>query len=470
MGSRFSKARRGVEAAAAFGEAKDKKEAINTTENDKGVINNNTNDKQEDSGKETEEVPVIDNKEPEIKQSILEDDINKKSTSASVIEPAKTMEECAVVKDVPLDETTLEEKIEEKEVADNLNDKVSDDNNRDVQTDGTMIDAIDKILPENKQSLLDFEETSTNESALVKEEALLMTEEPDLIEKELISVTKDTTIEEDLTFNGPVLSESNLLGENSSESAKSCEAILTPTNDKTVDEKISLENQQEEHDLSELIQHEENPSTPVSTNDEIKKIDKTEPEDKMDSGNAEVQQEQDALKHQEETNKQETLDDANIPNDTKTLDLVSNTDLFTAENSQLIEKNDNHVMGEEILKAHDENAKEKVDDLFLLGNVEKNGHMQEGDEVIPDENLEKRMKDTKNSSASLLDFGAEEPETGHSDATAIEKKDVPDITGLDFEPTGIESINTQDLQFLETSKAQNVTKFEDPEVENLLNF
>merc|ERR1719233_2072617 len=214
-----------------------------------------------------------------------------------------TMEECAVVKDVPLDETTLEEKIEEKEVADNLNDKVSDNNNRDVQTDGTMIDAIDKILPENKQSLLDFEETSTNESALVKEEALLMTEEPDLTEKELISVTKDTTIEEDLTFNGPVLSESNLLGENSSESAKSCEAILTPTNDKTVDEKISLENQQEEHDLSELIQHEENPSTPVSTNDEIKKIDKTEPEDKMDSGNAEVQQEQDALKHQEETNR-----------------------------------------------------------------------------------------------------------------------------------------------------------------------
>merc|ERR1719233_170739 len=375
-----------------------------------------------------------------------------------------TMEECAVVKDVPLDKTTLEEKIEEKEVADNLNDKVSDDNNRDVQTDGTMIDAIDKILPENKQSLLDFEETSTNESALVKEEALLMTEEPDLIEKELISVTKDTTIEEDLTFNGPVLSESNLLGENSSESAKSCEAILTPTNDKTVDEKISLENQQEEHDLSELIQHEENPSTPISTNDEIKKIDKTEPEDKMDSGNAEVQQEQDALKHQEETNKQETLDDANIPNDTKTLDLVSNTDLFTAENSQLIEKNDNHVMGEEILKAHYEIAKEKVDDLFLLGNVEKNGHMQEGDEVIPAENLEKPMNNTENSSASLLDFGAEEPKTGHSDATAIKKKDVPDITGLDFEPTGIESINTQDLQFLETSKAQNVTKFEDPEV------
>jgi len=468
MGSRFSKARRGVEAAAAFGEAKDKKEAINTTENDKGVINNNTNDKQEDSGKETKEVLVVDNKEPEIKQSILEDDIKEKSTSASVIEPAKTIEECAVVKDVPHDETTLEKKIDKKEVADNLNDKVSEDNNRDVQTDGTMTDAIDKILPENQQSLLDFEETSTNESALVKEEAVLMTEEPDLIEKELISVTKDTTKEEDLISNGPVLSESNLLGEDSSVSAKSSEALLTPTNDKTDDEKISMDNQQKEHDLSELIQNEENQSTPASTNDEMKKIEQTEAEDKMDSVNAEVQQEQDALKHLEETNKQEAINDANIPNDTKTLDLVSNSDLFTGENSQLIEKTDNHVMGEEMLKANDEIIKEKVDDLFLLGNMEKNGDMQEGDEVIPAENLEKQMKDNESSSASLLDFGAEEPKTVNSDA--IKKKDVPDITGLDFEPTGIESINTQDLQFLEANKAQSVTKFEDPEVENLLNF
>lgn len=470
MGSRFSKARRGVEAAAAFGEVKDKKEASNTTENDKGVINNNTNDKQEDSGKETKEVPVIDNKEPEIKQSIVEDDINEKSSSVSVIEPAQTFEECAVVKDVPLDETALGEKIDKKEVADNVNDKDSGDNNRDVQTDGTTIDPIDKIEPENKQSLLDFEETSTKESALVKEEPLLITKEPDLIGKELISVTEDTTKEENLIFNGPVLSESNLLGENSSESAKSCEAILTPTDDKTVDEKIIIENQQKELDLSELKQNEENPSTVVSTNNEMKKLDQTEAEDKMDSVNAEVQQEQDTLNHLEETEKQETLYDANIPDDTKTVDLVSNTDLFTGENSQLIEKADNHEMGEDILKAHDEIPKEKVDDLFLLGNVEKNGDMHDGTEVIHAGNSEKQMTDNVNSSASLLDFGVQEPKSENNDTTAIKKADVADVTGLDFEPTGIESINTQDLQFLETNKAQNVTKFEDPEVENLLNF
>ena len=503
MGSRFSKARRGVEAAAAFGEKNDKKEA-KSTENDKGVVNNNTDEKQEDSGKETTKDHVNDNKEPEIKQSILEDDINKKSTSGSVIEPDQIIKEELVVQEDPKLDTTLEEKIDKKVAEDTVSDKDSGDNNRDIGKDGTKIDAIDKTEPEKKQSLLDFEETSTNESTLAKEEALMMSEDPDLIGKELISTTKDNTSAEDLISTGPDLTDSNMLGENNSESAKSFEAPLTPNNDKTADIEISIENKKKEptnleHDLSEFIQEKGNLSSPSSTKGEEKNLEQTEAEDKMDSVTVEVEQETDILNPLEETNKQETLNDANVLIDTRSLDLVSNTDLFTGDNSQLIENTDNHIMEienddgfkvleEKIVEDHDEIAQEKVDDLLSLDKGEKKDDNL-GSEVVHTENLEKQMRTNEESSASLLNFGEEEPKTGNeksstslldfgaeesnpggNDTTVIAKKDVVDIATLDFEPTGIESINSQDLQFLETVKAQNVTKSEDPEVENLLNF
>jgi len=154
-----------------------------------------------------------------------------------------------------------------------------------------------------------------------------------------------------------------------------------------------------------------------------------------------------------------------------------------------IENNDSFkVLEEKIVEDHEEIAQEKVDDLFSLDKGEKKDDNL-GSEVVQTENLEKRMETNGESSASLLNFGEEEPKTGNeksstslldfgaeesnpggNDFAAIAKKDVVDIATLDFEPTGIESINSQDLQFLETVKAQTVTKSEDPEVENLLNF
>merc|ERR1719206_417792 len=253
-----------------------------------------------------------------------------------------------------------------------------------------------------------------------------------------------------------------------------------------------------EHDLSEFIQEKENLSSPSSTKGEEKNLEQTEAEDKMDSVTVEVEQETDILNHLEETNKQETLNDANVLIDTRSLDLVSNTDLFTGDNSQLIENTDNHIMEvenddsfkvleEKIKEDHNEIAQEKVDDLFSVDKGEKKDD-KSCSEVVHTENLEKQMKvgessasllnfgeeepksGNEKSSTSLLDFGEEESNPGGNDTTAIMKKDVVDIATLDFEPTGIESINSQDLQFLETVKAQNVTKSEDPEVENLLNF
>merc|ERR1719206_780663 len=137
-----------------------------------------------------------------------------------------------------------------------------------------------------------------------------------------------------------------------------------------------------EHDLSEFIQEKGNLSSPSSTKGEEKNLEQTEAEDKMDSVTVEVEQETDILNHLEETNKQETLNDANVLIDTRSLDLVSNTDLFTGDNSQLIENTDNHIMEienddgfkvleEKIVEDHDEIAQEKVDDLLSLDKGEK---------------------------------------------------------------------------------------------------
>jgi len=89
--------------------------------------------------------------------------------------------------------------------------------------------------------------------------------------------------------------------------------------------------------MGDFIQEKGNLASPPSTEGEKKNLEQTEADDKMDSVTVEVEQETDILNHLEETNKQETLNDANVLIDTRSLDLVSNTDLFTGDSSQLIE-------------------------------------------------------------------------------------------------------------------------------------
>ena len=125
--------------------------------------------------------------------------------------------------------------------------------------------------------------------------------------------------------------------------------------------------------------------------------------------------EQDTLTHNEKANNQERPNSLNILIETRTHDLVPNT----GGNSQMIEKNDNHIievekgeeiniLEDEILQAHGEIPEEKVDNLVLLDNGEKNGGDIVGKVVISYENLKKQIKDNEETSASLNDFEDED--------------------------------------------------------------
>ena len=192
----------------------------------------------------------------------------------------------------------------------------------------------------------------------------------------------------------------------------------------------------------------------------MKKQEKFEVGDNMGSVTVETEQEDYT------PNKLEVLNYPNIPIDTKSLDLVSNTDLFSGENSQLIEKKEYHVenseefkfLEKEILKA-DETGEKEINDLFLLDNGEKMVN-------DPAQNLEKQMKDNEGISASLFDFGMEEPKTGSIDITSNKKTCIVEIA--DIESYGMERINTQELLFLETVNNQNVP--EHPMAENVSNL
>merc|ERR1712106_59875 len=115
-------------------------------------------------------------------------------------------------------------------------------------------------------------------------------------------------------------------------------------------------------------------------------------------------------------------------------------------------------------------SEKKADDLLYLENGDKNGIIPEEKNNTTLDELENKVTNNDISSASLLDFATEEPTNFNNSTPTMETTDALDGSALKFEPSGIESISSQDLQFLENSNAQNGSKTEDAVVENLLDF
>jgi len=482
MGSRFSRLKRGVEAASAFEEAGKK------TGNDKDVSNNKEDIMKEDTGKE---VPAIDNKDPENKEPLIENESKEESTNEPVTVSDKTIENNKPIEE---QDASLESKTNtKKESAETKN---------------------------VNQSLLEFDnkEKSTHEPSLIKEDLLAVSGEPDMVGKVENAVAKENDVpaetvsnntEEDLMSSISVVPKDNLPEGTLSDLTKSGETSLTFTgnmledtslnvknevvtkeevdanqlHDKIVDEKENAENKKEmnllELDLGVLMSKKEIQTAAISGTDEMKKE-----VDVMDSVHVESELEEKTAKHLEEVNEQEVLNDVNIVNDIKIVDLNSNTDLITEGNRQLIAETENHVLDDtraenmekvvgldmNALNGPDEIGDKKVSGLFSTNNNEQNDDEPEGDVLIHADDIKMPIKDNEENSTSLLDFGSEEPKVENNDTDSAKKTNAVDVAILEFEPTGIESINTQDLLFLDTVKAQNGSKSEDPEVENLLNF
>jgi len=192
MGSRFSRLKRGVEAASAFEEA-DKK-----TGNDKDGVNNNAETMKEDPGKEVPAIDNIDpenkdpenkdpenkepeNKEPENTEPVIENDIGEKSIN----KPA-TVNDRSVENNKPIVEKAFEEP------------DVSLESKTDTKKESTER----KNVPENNQSLLEIDnkENSTNEPSLIKEDLLAISGKPDLIGNEKVFLEKRKSLQKRLVI------------------------------------------------------------------------------------------------------------------------------------------------------------------------------------------------------------------------------------------------------------------------------
>ena len=302
-----------------------------------------------------------------------------------------------------------------------------------------------------------------------------------------LSGSTKSLVNEDIISTGPILSESNLFGENP------CDPNLTLFNDE-----VDLESQKEMttnigHGLSELMRNDGNPTSPEVTKDKLEKLLQYEAFDKIDIMNKETFIEKDTSIYNEVADKQENPTDLNILIDTRRNDLGPNTDLLAGDNRLLEEKNDNlfaevenseefKVLEEEILQAHDKIAEEKVEDLFLQDKGDENGKDIQGYLDIPAENVVKEMKDNKECSDSLLDFTEEEFKSQNNDTNKgglrrnrvnpSPKDEVKKVEKSEDEDT-MNSVTVETIQEQDTLKifeeANKLEAFYDPNIDLVSN-
>merc|ERR1711892_1006534 len=208
----------------------------------------------------------------------------------------------------------------------------------------------------------------------------------------------------------------------------------------------------------------------IETSTNLVETELREPE-KVEDVNIKINED---LKQDQEVKEQITLKETNSDG------IISNGDLtigdnttkdsgvfLSLENIEPVNVMDEQEKSTQIVETTSE---KKADDLLYLKNGDKNGIIPEEKNNTTLDELENKVTNNDISSASLLDFATEEPTNFDNSTPTMEKTDAVDGSALKFEPSGIESISSQDLQFLENSKAQNGSKTEDAVVENLLDF
>jgi len=545
MGARFSRARKGVEAASAFGEITAKKTETEGGENGEVAGNSSTgkddqptapetktasavventgpetkqpvaesteetgsvkktgtqddenggnNIDDEETASETKEATAV-NAEPQIEPPVTESDKTETPTTEAVKQPASVQDETALLKEEPTSvkeepALTKEEPALEREEPVLLNEEPSL-----IKEEPSLVKEEPALLKEEPASVKEEPALTKEEPALETEEPVLLQREPSLVKEEPALVKADPTpgaiepveaaltitdaeeviskhdttsepTEKTLTVNNliessPVSPEASLI---------STESVPEDSSMATVKETQIMQNETVEEKADIIV--EENL---LETSTNLVETELREPEkigDKVEDVNIKINED---IKQDQEVKEQTTLKETNSDG------IISNGDLtigdnttkdsgvfLSLENIEPVNVMDEQEKSTQIVETTSE---KKADDLLFLENGDKNGIIPEEKNNTTLDELENKVTNNDISSASLLDFATEEPTNFNNSTPTMEKTDAVDGSALKFEPSGIESISSQDLQFLENSKAQNGSKTEDAVVENLLDF